>query len=168
MHKRKKIIMVSVIIIVVLGSSIMLAMLALGLIDNDKPIYGEFIYMNDDGTDAKVILSEDSVYFENVDFSGMEEVAATFAAVDELKAAGIDYTMDDVDVYRLPYLEAADFNAFYNGKEHSFDRVQYIEEEKLYFYYVDYPNMGERGVDICVDLNEKILIIGEMGFQPVK
>ncbi len=39
MHRSKKIVIVSILCIVVI-SSIILAMLALGLIDNDKPIYG--------------------------------------------------------------------------------------------------------------------------------
>lgn len=165
MERSKKKLKVLVVIIVVLLISVWIVLLALGKINNNKPLYGEFIYMNDDGTNAKVILNENSVYFENVNFDSLEEMAATYATSTELNSIGEEYTKKEYEELRQKYLEQIDFENVYNKKEHSFDETKYIKEERQYYYYLYYPDMGKNGIDICVDLEENLLIIGDMEFQ---
>lgn len=166
--KINKVLIASVIIGVVLLISILSVLFALGLLENNNPIYGEFTYMNDDGTEAKVILGEKSVYFENLNYDEMEEMPATYAALDELEQRNGEYTKDELAELRQEYLNYMDFESYYDKKEHSFDDMRYIEEERQYYYYVYYPDINEYGIDMCVDLEERILVIGDMVFQYVK
>lgn len=167
--KIKKIIMSGIIGLVLLSSTIGI-MFALGLLESNAPIYGEFTYMNDDGSKAKVILSETSVYFDNIDYEGMEEVQATFAAVREQNQNNREYTDDEFEEARQKYLNCMDFEKYYDKKEHMFDETQSVEEDGqyLYFYYVYYPDVDGCSIDICVDIKERILSIGDMEFQYIE
>ena len=165
----------SIFIILIIGAilvlvSIVILIFATGTLENDKPLYGEFTYLNDDGTEAKIILSEESAYFENVDFDTMEGAVATFASLNELKTNGEEYTQEKHEELRQIYLDKIDLEGYYNGKEYKYDDIKCIKDEGqyYYFYYLYYPGIGEYGVDICVDLESKSLSIADMEFQYIK
>ncbi len=166
--KTRRILIVLVIVGLVLLITIVGILFGLGLLENNDPIYGEFTCMNDDGTEAKVTLSESSVYFENLDYKAMEEVQATFAATRERNQENRECTDDEFEELRQKYLDCMDFLSYYDKKEHLFDEMQYIEEERQYYYYVNYPDVDGCCIDICIDLGEKILEVGGMEFQYIE
>lgn len=166
--KTRRILIISIIVGLILLISVVGILFGLGLLENNAPIYGEFTYMNNDGTEAKVILSENSVYFENLDYNGIEEVQATFAAVRERNQENREYTDDEFEELRQKYLSCMDFFTYYDKKEHLFDETQYIEEERQYYYYINYPDVDGCCIDICVDLGERVLEIGDMEFQYIE
>lgn len=166
MKQNKKILIIIIIVSIIL-ISVLIAGFALGLFEDDSPLYGEFIYLNDDGTNAKIVLEESSVYFENINFNLYEKTVATSAAIEEMKSLGREYTEEELENLRQTYIEQIDFKNYYDQKKHSFDKTLYIEDERQYYYYVYYPDLGEHGIDLCVDLENKTISIGDMIFYHV-
>lgn len=163
--KHKKQLLILFLCISILIISILILLFALGKFENSNPLYGEFIYINDDGSNAKIVLNEKSVYFENVNYDSIEEITATYLAIDELNQKDKNYTKDILEKSRKKYLEQLNFESYYDQKTISIDETLYIKEEQQYYYYLYYPKIGDNGIDICVDLKEKSLSIGDMEFQ---
>lgn len=165
--KHKKLLIALFLSIFVLMISVFIILLALGKFKNNNPIYGEFVYMNDDGSEAKVVLNDKNVYFENINYESIEEVVATYVALDELNKNNKNYEKSELDELRKKYLEQMNFESYYDKNKLPIDETLYVEEEQQFYYYLYYPNIGKNGMEISVDIKEKVLSIGDMEFQYV-
>lgn len=145
-----------------------------GFFFDKSPIYGTFEYKNEDGSIAKVVLTESTVYCENVDY----EWAMSNAVIDmindhfdEIKKEdpNAKTDMEEFDRLREEYLKELDFKSAYDGKTSKIDITNYYEDElgHLYLYEVKYPETGSHGLEFSVDLETKTLCIADMEFEYV-
>ena len=140
-----------------------------GFFFDKSPIYGTFEYKNEDGSIAKVVLTEKTVYCENVDYSGIMINASWYMVKDDLKSSSEkkDITIDEFGELQEKYQKEWDFETAFDDKTSSVDTTQYIEEYNQYYYYVNYPPTNSHGLEICVDLQRKTLTMADMEFEYV-
>ena len=166
--KKSKIITIIVLIIAVVTAIALGVVYATGGFVDRSPLYGTFQYKNEDGSIAKVMLTEKTVYCENVDYSGIMINASWAMVKDDLKTSPKeDITMEEFGELQEKYQKEWDFETAFDDKTSSVDTTQYIEEYNQYYYYVNYPPTNSHGLEICVDLQRKTLTMADMDFEYV-
>ena len=142
-----------------------------GFFFDKSPIYGTFEYKNEDGSIEKVVLTESTVYCENVDFEGAMRNAAYYTVMDDLeKDNKKDTDIHDIIALEDKYIEQWDFESAFQGKVLNFDDTYYYEDElgHLYVYEIYYPETGSYGLDLYVSLDDKTLSIADKTFKYIE
>ena len=166
--KKSKIITIIVLIIAVVTAIALGVVYATGGFVDRSPLYGTFQYKNEDGSIAKVMLTEKTVYCENVDYSGIMINASWAMVKDDLKTSPKeDITMEEFGELQEKYQKEWDFETAFDDKTSSINTTKYIEEYNTYCCYVNYPPTGSHGLSICVDLQRKTLTMADMDFEYV-
>lgn len=132
----------------------------------NAPLYGTFVYQNVDGSVATVTITEQNAHFENVDFTSAQINAALWLAVDEFKEAEKEAVLGDEELEQRQdeILSGMDFDAAFQGKTVAYTDTKFIEEYSQYYYYIINDETGPYGLNLCIDLNSKVLIIEDMRF----
>lgn len=137
-----------------------------------SPIYGTFEYKNEDGTVAKIVLTETTVYCENIDYESIMMNAAYYTVLDDLEEENIsiiELETEEIVERENKYMDQWDFKSAFDGKTMKFDDTYYYEDDAghLYIYEVYYPGTGSYGLDLYVELESKTLGVGDMNFKYV-
>ncbi|MEE1154678.1 MAG: hypothetical protein UH241_05935 [Acutalibacteraceae bacterium] len=174
MKTKSKIILGIIVFLLLTTCSVLCILQSQGFFFDKSPIYGTFKYTNEDGSIAKIVLTENTVYCENVDYSDAMRNAAYYTVKDDLEKENTNGQTKEIDVHELieredAYIEQWDFKSAFDGKTSKIDSTNYYEDEvgHLYLYGVKYPETGSYGLDLAVELESKILSLGSMEFEYV-
>ena len=168
MKTKTKITLVIIAFLLLTTGAVLCILQSQGFFFDKSPIYGTFEYKNEDGSIAKVVLTEKTVYCENVDYSGIMINASWAMVKDDLKTSPKeDITMEEFGELQEKYQKEWDFDTAFDNKTSSINTTKYIEEYNTYCYYVNYPPTGSHGLSICVDLQRKTLTMADMDFEYV-
>ena len=162
--KKSKLLIFTILIIAIITGIAVGIFYSMGGFVNRKPLYGTFEYKNEDGSIAKVVLTETTVYCENVNYDAIMVNASWYMVKDDLAATPEKENIDMDEFGRLQeeYRKGWDFKSAFDGKTSKIDYMKYIEEYNQYYYYVNYPPTGSHGLDICVDLETQTLIMADV------
>ncbi len=175
MKMKTKIILGIVGLLFIATGAVLYTLYSQGFFFDKSPIYGTFEYENEDGSIAKVVLTETTIYCENVDYTDAMRNAAYYTVMDDLEKEN-DKQDDnkEIDVHELieredVYIEQWNFKSAFDGKTSKIDSTSYYEDEigHLYIYEVKYPQTGSYGLELIVELETKTLSIGSMEFEYV-
>ena len=172
MKTKTKIILGIVGLVFIATGAVLYTLYSQGFFFDKSPIYGTFEYKNEDGSIAKVVLTETTVYCENVDYEVPMKNASYYTVMDDLEEESNGNSEQDIDTSEIikrekVYLEQWDFESAFDKKISKIDNSSYYEDElgHMYIYEVKYPETGSYGLDIYVSLDDKTLVMGTTEFK---
>ncbi|GEM_PF-823608 len=163
--KDSKKIIIPIFVILALSITTMLILMMSGAFKNTKPLYGKFTCKNADGSTAIIILTEDSVYCENVNYESPQINAAYLLVRDEIKKTERKVDMNEFRELQEAYIAEMNFKEVFDGKYSKIENISYNEKENQYYYEVPNPETGSYGLDLCFDVASKTLSCGDMVFK---
>lgn len=116
--------------------------------------YGDYYLSNGKNSNSVIRLSEDGVYFENIDFTvQMKEVAKVRANTERMSLhnEGIEMTTEEFKVAQEKYYKELDFEAKYQNQKVEYKTEKDEEEGLIYFFVYD----EEEKIDIEFHFDEK-------------
>lgn len=116
--------------------------------------YGDYYLSNDENSNSLIRLSEDGVYFENIDFDAQMQQAAKLRAITEkmsLHNEGVEMTTEEFKETQKKYYDELDFETMYQNQEVPYETEKDEESGILYFYVLD----EEERVHIMFYFDEK-------------
>lgn len=116
--------------------------------------YGDYYLSNGKNSNSLIRLSEDGVYFENIDFTILTEYAAKARATSEkfsLHDEGIEMTTEEFKAAQKKYYAELDFDEKYQNKEVAYKTEKDEENGMIYFFVYD----EEQNIDIEFYFDEK-------------
>lgn len=116
--------------------------------------YGEYHLLNGKNSNSVIRLSEDGVYFENIDFTAqMKDVAKIKAVRDKMSLhnEGIEMTSEEINAATEKYYAELDFDEKYQNKEVAYKTEKDEENGMIYFFVYD----EEQNIDIEFYFDEK-------------
>jgi hypothetical protein len=143
----------------------MLVLMMSGFFKNTEPLYGEFTYKNADGSMALIVLTEDSVYCENVNYESPQVNAAFLLVRDEIRETERKIDMHEFEELQKEYIAKMNFKEVFDGKYSKIKDIRYNEKENQYYYEVPNPETGSYGLQLCFDVASKTLSCGNMEFK---
>ena len=161
--KKKQIIIGSVITVAVLVLAVA-AVFLLKPIEN-KPLYGEFTCKTKDGETATIILTENTVYCENLNYEGAEGNAALSLFLDLKRETGLKYTTEEMEKIIDGFKLGMDFKSVFDKKTSSITETEAVEDINCYNYTIADPQDDTLLLCMMVDANEKKLYCSSMTFN---
>lgn len=116
--------------------------------------YGDYYLSNGENSNSMIRLTEDGVYFENIDFTTqMKEVAKVRANTESMSLhnEGIEMTTEEFKEAEEKYYGELDFDAKYQNQNVEYETEKDEEEGMIYFFVYD----EEQNIDIEFHFDEK-------------
>ncbi|MDE7422597.1 MAG: hypothetical protein K2N51_02720 [Lachnospiraceae bacterium] len=116
--------------------------------------YGDYYLSNGKNSNSVIRLSEDGVYFENIDFITLMRDAAKARATSEkfsLHNEGVEMTTEEFEAAQERYYRELDFEAKYQEQKVEYKTEKDEENGMIYFYVFD----EEENIDIEFCFDEK-------------
>ncbi|MDR2546169.1 MAG: hypothetical protein LBC96_01495 [Lachnospiraceae bacterium] len=129
-----------------------------------KPLYGSFTYINDDGSVVVVVLTESTIYIENLEYEeykNLEKNAALSLTINYLNENNLPVELgEEFGRIQQDFMKNMDFSSLYNNKEIPITEVRYDEINNAYDYSIRNPKDGSPGIWLWVDINRKEMYLG--------
>lgn len=116
--------------------------------------YGDYYLSNGKNSNSVIRLSEDGVYFENIDFTTqMEEVSKVRANTESMSLhnEGVEMTTEEFKAAQKKYYAELDFDKKYQNQKVEYKTEKDEEEGMIYFFVYD----EEQNIDIEFYFDEK-------------
>ncbi|MCL2633487.1 MAG: hypothetical protein FWD34_03120 [Oscillospiraceae bacterium] len=159
----KKLFLIIICVFMLIASSITIFILTA---PNTKPLYGKFTYANDDGSVTAVILSENTIHFENIkhhEYKNLEKGAAFALTAEHMRENSLPLEFgDEFGQIQQDFMENMDFTNLYEGKEIRITQVDYDETNNCYNYTINNPLDGSAGIFLWVDVSKREMHLSSM------
>lgn len=140
--------------IVLIATMFVLVFTVVGCNKKSLVTYGDYSLSNGKSSNSVIRLSEDGVYFENIDFTTqMKEVAKVRANTERMSLhnEGVEMTIEEFEAAQKKYYGELDFEAKYQNQKVEYKTEKDEEEGLIYFFVYN----EEQNIDIEFYFDEK-------------